>query len=925
MKNKKKKLKLHVKLDHVLDAFLNGKLWRKWWNYCQNRTNINYFFISALGRLFERIDKYSFEEFDLYCIGHSHLDACWLWTKLSTIRRAIITFQQNIEYFEKYPFYTFSQTTPQYYDWVRRLRPKIFQKIQEYEKLGRLEIIGGMWVEPDLNLPNGESLVRQRLYGQLFYLEHFGKISRIECLEDSFGFNAQLPQILVKSGAEIFWTGKITWNDLTEFPFANFLWRGIDGSEIFTHIYQCNWAAFISLSLYKRSGRRITKPNLIFDSSSEKEFIESCLSDEWIKTCGIFFGFGDGGMGPIREEIEILRKLTKGKPLSFCNFDQYFKKLRRDCGEILPIWNDELYLEVHRGVYTTQANTKKLNRFCEISLRNWEILLSLALLMFKNFSYPSKALEKVWKILLFNQFHDILPGSSIQDVYYEQEKEMETILQKMNNSISMILQSLLRTLLKINNITDKNQMKNYAIIFNSLAWERDGILKISNESEDASEEILYLKNIKPLSFRFIDFQKLKQENSIEKKKLKIDYQKKNLFIENSIFQIRINQTTGNLTSIVYKKTNREIIRSPDGIGIHIYKEKRRKNPAWNIYRGYTSNKLDQLFVKEFKIIVDTPKIITLKFIYIFKKTKIHHYISLRSDSDLIEFRTDINTHDKSLFFKVRFPFNLETDFLTAEIPYGNIRRKIIAEKYYEKGKWEFPAQKYVDISESNMGLTILNNSKYGFSSNKNGIFLSLLRTPPRASSIFYSYIDLVPKKERTKCADIGKHSIDYALWIHEGDFIESCAWKKGYEYNYPLLFERFNKSTSFNLDNLDIRKDFKDSLKEQLSLISISNPNIILQVIKSPEKKILELEKSSIHQVKENLMFIIRFFESSGNSQQDVEIIFNDFFEILNVAETDLLERELNSSELNLKSNKIKLNFKKFEIKTIKLKVSIKK
>ncbi len=925
MKDKKRKVKLHLKFDRVLDAFLLSKLWRKWWDFCQNKSNLNYYLISAIGRLFERIDKYKFEEFDLYCIGHSHLDACWLWTKISTIKRAIATFQQNIEYFEKYSFYTFSQTTPQYYDWVRRLRPKLFQKIQDYEKIGRWEIIGGMWVEPDLNLPNGESLVRQRLYGQIFYLEHFGKIARIESLEDSFGFNAQLPQILVKSGADVFWTTKITWNDLTEFPFANFFWRGIDGSEIFTHMYKCNWSVFTALSLYKRSGRKITKTNLVFDSSSEQENIESYLSDDWIKTCGIFFGFGDGGMGPIREEIELLGKITRGRELSFCNFDQYFKKLRKECGEILPIWNDELYLEVHRGVYTTQANTKKLNRFCEISLRNWEILLSLVILIFKDFNYPSEILEKAWKILLFNQFHDILPGSSIQDVYYEQEKEMETILQKINNSISITLQSLLRKFLKINNVTDKNQMKNCALIFNSLAWERDGILKISSEIGDTSVEVLHIKNIPPLSFRLIDFQKLKQENSIEKNKLKIVYLDKDIFIENSILQIRINKTTGNLTSIIFKNTNREIIRNTDGIGIQIYKEKKQKNPAWNIYRGYTSNKLDKLFMKEFKIVVDTKKILTLKFTYLFKKTKIHHYISLRSDSDLIEFKTDIDTHDKSLFFKMRFPFNLETEHLTAEIPYGNKRRNIITKNHYEKGKWEFPAQKYVDISDLNLGVTILNNSKYGFSSNKNGVYLSLLRTPPRASSAFYSYLDSVPKNERTKCADIGKHSIDYALWIHVGDFIKSYAWRKGYEYNYPLLFEMFNEKAGSNFDKLNIRDDFKNILKEDFSLISISNPNIILQAIKNPEKKILELEKSSIRQDRDSIVLIIRFFETSGNSQQDVEIIFNDVFRILNAVETDLLERELNNSEINLKSNKISLDFKKFEIKTLKLNVSIKK
>ncbi len=929
-KGKKKKHKLHVKFDQVLDAFLNSRFWKKWWGYCQNKSNINYYFISAIGRLLARLDKYKLDEFNLYCIGHSHLDACWLWTKLSTIRRTVITFQQNIEYFEKYPFYSFSQTSPQYYDWIRRLKPDLFQKIKDYEKLGRWEIIGGMWVEPDLNLPNGESLVRQRLYGQLFFLEHFGKIARIESLEDSFGFNAQLPQILVKSGAEVFWTTKITWNDLTEFPFANFLWRGIDGSEIFTHMYKCNWSVFVALSVYKRSGRKIKNPDLVFDSLTEKENIESHLSDDWVKTCGIFFGLGDGGMGPLKEEIELLGNLARGKHLKFCNFEQYFRILRRECGDVLPIWNDELYLENHRGVYTTQANTKKLNRSCEISLRNWEILSSLSNIFLKNYCYPFQEIERSWKILLFNQFHDILPGSSIQDVYYEQEIEMDNLLQKIKKSISTTLKSILVLSLKNLDLIQNDHANNYVIIFNSLPWERDGILEISN----GSGKYLQIKKMPPLSFRIIDFKHsdFKEEELLQVKgNLNIIYQKEEISIENSLLHIKINKLSGKIVSIIFKKTKRETIKNFDGIGIHIYKEKQHKRPAWDIYKGYTTNKLKALRVNKIQIIEDSDEIKTVQITYKFNNTIIRHYISLRSNSDLLEFKTDIDTHDKSLFFKVRFPFNLETDFLTAEIPYGNIKRNLIAKSYYEKGKWEFPAQKYVDISESNLGVTILNNSKYGFSSNKKGIYLSLLRTPPRASSVFYSYLDLVPKKERTKYVDIGKNSTEYGLWVHEGDFIKSCAWRKGYEYNYPLLFERYdnNQINNFDFDKTNIRDELRDFLKEGLTLISISNPNIILQAIKSPEEKILELEQASIQQEENNIILILRLFETSGNPQQDVEIEFNDSFRILKAVETDLLERELYSSENSLilikDFKKIYLNFKKFEIKTIKFCISIKK
>ena len=910
-----KRYKVRMGFDHVLYSFLYSKAWRKLWERRQYKKNSNYYLIMAIAKLFEKLDNYKFNEFDLYCIGHSHLDACWLWTKLSTIRRAIVTFQQNIEQFERYPYYTFSQTTPQYYDWVRRLRPALFQKVQQYEKQGRWEIIGGMWVEPDLNLPNGESLVRQRLYGQLFYLEHFGKLAKIESIEDTFGYNAQLPQILVKSGAEIFWTAKITWNNLTEFPFANFLWRGIDGSEIFTHSYKCNWNVLLSLSLYKRSGRKIKEPGLVFNSSIEKEVIESHLSDERVKTCGMFYGFGDGGMGPLKEETELLENMVMGGLIKFSTFEKYFKLLRKECGIVLPIWNDELYLETHRGVFTSQANTKRLNRALEIDLRNWEILLSISSIVFDNYSYPNEEIEKSWKILLFNQFHDILPGSSIQDVYYEQEKEMEDLDQRIKNSISLTLQSLLRMYLKNQGLLKEDNKIKHAIIFNPLPWTRDGFL-----------ESIRIKNIPPLSFRIIDFNEL--NTSSKKKDLKIIDLPDRISLENSVLTVTISKLTGKVVSIIKKDSNKELVKPSKGIGIHVYKEKRHKRPAWDIYRGYTSNRLNLGKINTLQIAEDTDEIKSVKFTIEFNKTIIQQRISLKRNSEIIEFKTDINTFDRNLMFKVRFPLNLQADYLTAEIPYGNLKRKIVPEAHYEIGKWEFPAQKYVDVSESQVGVTILNNSKYGFSSNKQGIYLTLLRTPARASSSFFSHLDLVPKKERTKYVDFGQNSIDYALWVHEGDFVKSAAWKKGYEYNYPLLYEKYDDEQAEHdtLTDIPVKDIFIDIIKNESSFISIANPNIILHTIKAPEKLILKREAGSIQQEENNTLLILRMFETSGTPQEGVKIELNKALTLINVAETDLLERELSEqdrSPIVINNNKeIVLDFNKFEIKTMKLSLS---
>ena len=786
----KARIKLRTKLDRPMYALLHSKGWRAYWDFCQKH-NINYYTQVAVGRLAQKIRKYKFKEYDLYGIGQSHLDLCWHWTKLSTVRRAIITTQQSIDYFEKYHYYTFSQTQAQFYEWIQKLRPKLFQKIKEYEEKGKWEIVGGMWVEPDANIPGGEALVRQRLLGQLYFLENFGKIAKIECLEDTFGFNAQLPQILKKSGAEAFWTTKITWNEYSEFPFANFLWRGLDGSEIFTHMFLFNWLVMTDLSLYSRTGRKMKEPGMVFDDSFTLKEIDEQKSNERIRTCGIFYGFGDGGMGPLQEEIDIMTNVAVSGHLKFTNTEKFFDILKKECGDSIPIWNDELYLELHRGCYTSQGKMKLLNRRGEINLRDCELFLTLFSLFFKYFKYPAAKMKKLWKDLLFNQFHDILPGSSIQDVYYQQEKELENVIEKTYDYIHVALQFVLLTYLKRKGRLDR--IRDYLIILNTLPWTRDGIIDCKDMKYDKCKrkgDYIVIKDIAPISFQIIDlkeyFEELNKKDEDPQSDLILEYLTDEIIIENSKLSLIISKYTGKITSLIFKETNREVIRDKDGIGIHLYEERRYKYPAWEINRNFTSWPVKLGLVKGIDIVSDTYQTKSIKIFYKLEKTTIYHTITLRAYSDMVEFKTDIDAWTKKILFKIRFPFNLNTNLMSCEIPYGYKVRKIMPSSEMEEGKWEFPAQKYVDISEDNFGVTLVNNSKYGFSKNEKGLYLTLLHTPSMPYSPFFSHIKVVPKKERIKFVDFGYHSIEYALCLHNNNFKGSAAWRTGYEYNYPL-------------------------------------------------------------------------------------------------------------------------------------------
>lgn len=912
----KKKIDLAFRMDRVMEAFLYSKRWKKYWE--KRQKNLYWYYLTPIGlKLFEKLGKFKYKDFNLYAIAQSHLDACWLWTKLSTIRRAILTFERAVKNIEKYPFFTFSQTSPQYYDWVRRLRPELFEKIKNLVKLSKFEICGGMWVEPDCNIPNGESLVRQRFYGQLFFLEHFGKISTTASLEDTFGFTAALPQIFLKSGATSFWTTKITWNDYSEFPFANFYWKGIDGSSIFTHCFVFNVSVLYSLNKYRELARIPNDPMLEFNSTMTLDHIQSHLQTDYVRTCGIFYGFGDGGMGPLEEEIGIYANIGRLGLLKFTTVENYFKILKKECGDLVPIWNDELYLEFHRGCYTSHSDIKKLNRFCEINLRNCEIINSFLAIVVENFEYPRKEIEKWWKTVLFNQFHDILPGSSIQDVYYEQEAELRQVLEDCTKSIKNAMNILASTLFNIESATQNVEY----LVFNTLSWDRDDFVQIRVENGLID---YYVKDIPSLGFKKINLLDIENNNGNNSKNVSIKEIDDCFEIENNALKLRINKKTGNVVSLFSKDFEKEYIKNNDGIGLRVYGNKPQKHPAWNIDRRYTRRPVVLGGVKGLRIIKNINKI-TLKLIYVFKKSKISQYISLRAETDYVEFRTEMDIHDKNLMFKVRVPFDLNTNELFAEIPYGVLKRKIVGETEMEKGKWEFPGQKWVAISDKKYGITFVNDSKYGFSSSKKGLDMTLLVTPHYPTTPFFSYIKLVDKKDRQKYKDQGRHVINYALKPNKGDWVQAEPWKFGYEFNYPLLVTKINsmenvtRKDNFKLEETDVRT-INSLLRKNKGLINISEPNIIIQVVKPHEEIPLDKLAAKITRIEARKGLILRLYETAG-LETECKIKFHEYGKIKNIEETDMLEiNKTNTKKIEVKNNQeFKLKFYPYEIKTLKI------
>ncbi len=606
-----------------------------------------------------------------------------------------------------------------------------------------------MWVEPALRMCSGEALVRQRLYGQLFYLRNFGKISKVESLLDVFGFPYSVPQILVKSGAESFWTTKILWNDHSDFPFSNFIWRGLDGSEIFTHLFKFQIGSITDFGLYKKMGRRPNAKGLEFNSHVILKEMNSVLTDDHVRTLGWFYGRGDGGKGPLFTEIQYMENFAKyfgnfSKGFKHTNTHRYFQILKEDVGDTIVTWDDELYLEYHRGCLTTQTRVKEGNRQSEELTVAAEFLNTIFLLSpkFGDFSYPKELFDDCWQKTLFNQFHDILPGSSIPEVYLLTWKEHDYVKERMKSLLNE----------RLFDITKKLPINpGDILLYNPVSVTNEAII-----SDGKNEHLI--KNIKPFSLLVVNQQDLENWVEKDKERLQAESLPSSIRVENEFLTVSISKKTGNLiqlnlknqkemTNFLYgdrnavRESSEKLVMKDNtikkhklrfkGARVNAFKEPMRNGqpyPAWNIDHTYTSHPQKLTMIEGPKVKKTDTKVI-ISSTYSMKNSKITIIYTIRAKAEVLDVNFKIDLHDKKILLKYFIPLNLKSDHVRCEIPYGSITRSRNPKTEMEEGKWEYGMQKWVDIGDKDVGFAILNDSKYGVSATMKGISITLLRSP----------------------------------------------------------------------------------------------------------------------------------------------------------------------------------------------------
>ena len=684
------------------------------------------------------------ENYFINCVGHSHIDMAWLWDVEQTRLKSQRTFSTVLNLMSEYPEYKFTHTSPQLFEFLKRDNPKLYSAVKKRIKEGRFEVEGAMWVEPDCNLTSGESLVRQILYGKEFMKKEFGIDSKILFLPDVFGYAYQIPQILDKSGVKQFSTTKIGWNDTNRFPLNPFKWVGLDGTSVFAYLISTCTA----------------DPRRGINDTDGTSYNGNMLASELLGTWNRYqnkkynnvvyttYGYGDGGGGPTREMLEKQRRFSYGlpgmgktRPASLTstlkeierNFNASCKKYKHT-----PTWKDELYLEYHRGTYTSVPWIKKANRDTEFLMANTEILASLNSIENKT-TYPQKDIETAYKKLLLNQFHDILPGSSIKKVYDDARIDFAKIHKIDHEIINSSLKKL------------TSKFKSKYIGFNPNYFEGNYPIMING--------ICFVKTLPAFSIK-----------SIEKKTCENKIKLGNKSMQNEFFEIKFNNS-GDITYLYDKKTKKQIVARNSAINkFVIYEDIPFKWDNWEI-SPYYKQKNYQIKTQAKFTKIDEGDRKGFKIIRTYGKSKFEQRVYLYNKIDRIDFENSIDWNEKRQMLKVHFPLNVVAKQMRCDVQFGSIGRNTIPKNKFDEAKFEVCAQKWVDMSDGKYGVAILNNGKYGHSANGNDLALTIVKSGnypnPHAT-------DDVP-------------DFTFSIYPHKGNYKNSDIVKQAYALNRPPI------------------------------------------------------------------------------------------------------------------------------------------
>lgn len=690
--------------------------------------------------------------------GHAHLDLAWLWPVEETRRKGRRTFASALGLMDRYEDFTFNQSSAQLYEWVEEDAPELFERVKERVEEGRWETVGGSWVEPDCQIPSGESFARQLFYGQRFFGERFGRRSTVAWFPDTFGYSPGLPQLLRGAGLSGFFTYKLNWNETNDFPHDLFVWEGIDGSRVVAHTFE-NPGTDYNGDLAPRDLHGTWR-----NFAGKRKHPESLFS----------FGWGDGGGGPSEKMLENyarLRVFPAMPRLKMARVDDFFLSLPENG---LPRWVGELYLELHRGTLTTQAKVKKLNREAEHRLLEAEAFATLAALA--GAPYPARRLERLWKTTLLNQFHDILPGSSISEVYKDAHRELSEAGVSAAETRDLALRELAGggdpgpgTRVVVGNAALHPRPLTAVLPVGAGVADADGGRVPTQPTAEGLLVHAPDREVPGLGWTSLTLLEDAPEAAAPAPGVRAGAVGGGAFIENGLLRVEIG-ADGTLHRVHDREAGREVL---DGRGNQLWAhaDKPANWDAWDVDQDYELEGEEVLGVEDVGVIEDGPLRAAVRVERRFRGSSISQTYKLLAGSRRLDVETRVGWHERQVLLRALFPVTVRSHEATFETMYGAVRRPTHRNTSWDGARFEVCAHRFADLSEPGYGVALLNDGKYGHSARDNVLGLSLLRGP------------LYPDP----LADEGEHRFTYSLFPHPGDWTEAGVAREALALNSPLV------------------------------------------------------------------------------------------------------------------------------------------
>ena len=689
---------------------------------------------------------------EISAIGHAHIDTAWLWPLAETWRKCERTFSSQTAYMADYPRYKFACSQAYQYDIIKRRNPDLYARIKSAAKRGQWIPVGGTWIEPDCNIPTGEALVRQFLYGQRFFQREFGRRCREFWNPDVFGYNGQLPQIMRGAGIERFLTQKLSWNRFTKPPHHTFNWQGIDGSEVLAH--------FPPADTYNADA---SVRELRHSVANYKDHDRS-------RNSFYLFGWGDGGGGPTKRMLEFLHRSAdiQGMPrVAFRDSDDFFTRLEKDCPD-LPTIVGELYFELHRGTYTTQAANKRDNRKCEGLLHDIEFLAALAPTVGRSIAYPREAIDTMWKTVLLNQFHDILPGSSISMVYEDSRKDYERVGQQG----AALRESVLGAF--------AGRSRRQDVLVNTTGFHRTEVVELGGRLRVADVPACGIGGV------------IEPQDRVT-----VTESTGGWVVENARLRAVVSRH-GCIRSLVEKSTGREALAGEANV-FQLFDDQPTVWEAWDVDPYHLETRRDCGPAHAAKVVRNDPLRAEIRFEHtVGRASRLVQTVRLDAHARRIEVHCEVDWQERQKFLKVAVPVNVRAMQATYEMQFGCVDRPTHFNTPGDLARYEVPLHKWMDVGEHGFGVALLSESKYGGSTHGNVMRLSLLRGT--------NYPD--PN------ADRGRHRFSYAILPHAGDWRDAGVVAEGYAFNVPLLATKGPPDEARSFASVDTPNLVIDTIKK---------------------------------------------------------------------------------------------------------------